>query len=180
MTKVRVVYDASAKTKQEHKSLNECLYRGPVMLRDLTGLLLRFRLFPIGVNSDIEKAFLNVSLQAKDRDVTSFLWLNNTETTSINDENLEIYRFYRVPFGMVSSPFLLAATITHHLKHVDSPIAKLLQRDIYVDNLITGVQSVSEGVKLYTEAKQIFATATMNLREWASNSEELMASIPQP
>ena len=44
--------------------------------------------------------------------------------------------------------------------------------------MITGVQSVSEGVKLYTEAKQIFATVTMNLREWASNSEQLMASIP--
>ena len=37
---------------------------------------------------------------------------------------------------------------------------------------------MSEGVKLYTEAKQIFATATMYLRKWASNSEELMASIP--
>ena len=47
-----------------------------------------------------------------------------------------------------------------------------------MDNLITGVQNVSEGVKLYTEAKQIFATASMNLREWASNSKELMESIP--
>jgi len=107
--------------------------------------------------------------------VTHFLWLNNTETTFVDDENLEVYRFCRVPFGVVSSPFLLAATITHHLKHDNSPIAELLQRDIYVDNLITGVQSVSEGVKLYTEAKQIFATAT---REWSSNSEGLMASIP--
>ena len=148
------------------------------MLPDLTSLLLRFRLSPIGIISDIEKAFLNISLQAKDRDVTRFLWLNNTGTTSINDENLEVYRFCRVPFGIVSSPFLLAATITHHLKHIENPIAELLQRDIYVDNLITGIQNVSEGVKLYTEAKQIFATASMNLREWASNSKELMASIP--
>jgi len=28
-TKVRVVYDASAKTRQHNKSLDECLYRGP-------------------------------------------------------------------------------------------------------------------------------------------------------
>jgi len=97
------MYDASAKTKQEHKSLNKCLYRGPVILPDVTGLLLRFRLSPIGLTSDIEKAFLNVSLQGKDRDVTRFLWLNNTETTAINDENLEVYRFCRVPFGVVSS-----------------------------------------------------------------------------
>ena len=47
----------------------------------------------IGVISDIEKEFLNVSLQAKDRDVIRFLWLCNTETTSINYENLEVYRF---------------------------------------------------------------------------------------
>ena len=31
-TKVRIVYDASAKTKKENKSLNECLYRGPVII----------------------------------------------------------------------------------------------------------------------------------------------------
>ena len=59
-TKVRVAYDASAKTKQDHKSLNENLYRGPIILPDLIDLLLRFRLPPIGVISDIEKAFLNV------------------------------------------------------------------------------------------------------------------------
>ena len=56
-TKVRVVYDASVKTKR--KGLNECLYRGPVILPDLFGLLLRFRLHPIAIIADIEKAFLN-------------------------------------------------------------------------------------------------------------------------
>ena len=43
-TKVRVVYDASAKCKLENKSLNECLYRGPILLKNLTGILFRFLL----------------------------------------------------------------------------------------------------------------------------------------
>ncbi len=56
-TKLRIVYDASAKSSKENNSLNECLYRGPVLLRDLCGILMRFRLYDIGIVADIEKAF---------------------------------------------------------------------------------------------------------------------------
>ena len=43
-TKVCIVYDASAKAKLTSSSLNESLHRGPVMLPNLIGLLIRFRL----------------------------------------------------------------------------------------------------------------------------------------
>ena len=41
-TKVCIVYDGSSKEKLGTNSLNECLHRGPVILPDMVGLLLRF------------------------------------------------------------------------------------------------------------------------------------------
>ena len=84
-TKMRIVYDASAKTKHGNKSLNECLYRGPVMLRDLTGVLLRFRLHKNALLADIEKAFLQIGLTNDVKDVTKFFWLKNKDI--LNTEN---------------------------------------------------------------------------------------------
>ena len=67
-TKLRIVYDASARTNKSAASLNECMLRGPVILEDLCGILLRFRMHHIALVADIEKAFLQVSLCKRDRE----------------------------------------------------------------------------------------------------------------
>nr|CAD2183837.1 unnamed protein product [Meloidogyne enterolobii] len=119
--KVRIVYDGSAKIGREI-SLNECLHPGPVILPDLIGLLLRFRIPKIAIISDIAKAFLQVSVDPSHRDATRFLWLKNIELPP-SQSNIQIYRFTRVSFGLAPSPFLLAATIQHHLSLFPSRLA---------------------------------------------------------
>lgn len=88
-TNLRIVYDASAKPNGTYSSLNELLYKGPLLLEDLTALILRFRQHDIGIVADIEKAFLQIGLYEEDRDVTRFLWLNNlSNNKTINEENM--------------------------------------------------------------------------------------------
>ncbi|CAJ0593175.1 unnamed protein product [Cylicocyclus nassatus] len=96
--KIRCVYDGSAKMKGQ-MSLNEALHRGPVLLPDLVGILLRTRLCKILISSDIEKAFLMVGLNHKSRDYTRFLWLKDPHRPP-TPANLVTYRFTRVPFGL--------------------------------------------------------------------------------
>ena len=171
-TKLRVVYDASAKTKKGSLSLNECLHRGPVILEDLCGLLLQFRAKKIEIIADIEKAFLQVALKPQDRDVTRFLWLKDINGCATKD-NIQTYRFTRLPFGIISSPFLLSGTISHHLE-LDAPDTAIqVKDDIYVDNLITGADNEKDALELYQNCKKIFGEASMNLRDWLSNSQEL-------
>lgn len=66
-TKLRIVYDeASAKSNKAFMSLNEGLYRGPVILPLLAGIQLRARAYPNIVVADIEKAYLQISLREQD------------------------------------------------------------------------------------------------------------------
>lgn len=71
-TPVRPVFDASAKEKKS-LSLNDCLETGPNLLEVIASILTRFRLRLIGVLSDIEKAFLQLSIRPEDRDNVRFL-----------------------------------------------------------------------------------------------------------
>ncbi|XP_060573569.1 uncharacterized protein LOC132731405 [Ruditapes philippinarum] len=175
-TKLRIVYDASAKISPELKSLNECLFRGPVSLQGLCGLLMRFRLHRVAMVADIEKAFLQVGLQEPERDVTRFFWIKDTKRPSPFPNNNEIYRFCRKPFGIISSPFLLSSTIEAHL---NTYCTEHMKRDIYVDTIITGASSDEQAIDLYKEAKRMFKDASMNLREWSSSSEKVNSLIPE-
>ena len=82
------------------------------------------------------------------------------------------------PFGVVSSPFLLGATIGHHLNSYATDNAETLKNDIYVDNVITSTDTVEEAKVLYNDVKSMFHDASMNLRDWVSNKEEFNSYIP--
>ena len=73
-TKVRIVYDASVKASHGVKGLNDCLYRGPINLPDMRGMLLRFRTYYMAIVADIENAYLQIGIQEHERDITCFLW----------------------------------------------------------------------------------------------------------
>ena len=98
-TKVRVVYDASARSSGP--SLNDCLYTGPKFNQRILEILLRFRSYPIAFTADIEKAFLMISVNPKDRDVLRFLWVRDPFS---KDPELVALRFTRVVFGVSASP----------------------------------------------------------------------------
>ena len=75
-TNLRIVYDASAHS--EVPSLNDCLYTGPKFDQKVLDILLRFRLHRVALTTDIEKAFLMISISKKDRDALHFLWINDS------------------------------------------------------------------------------------------------------
>ena len=174
-TKLRIVYDASAKTKGP--SLNNCLHSGPKFDQKIFDLLLRFRIYPVAMTADIEKAFLMVAVSEKDRDVLRFLWVD--DITKSEPEPIDL-RFTRVVFGVTSSPFLLNATIRHHLEKFMSTCPDLvtkLVKSFYVDDVVTGARDEEQAYTLYETSKKILHRGGFNLRKFCTNSTLLQMKI---
>ena len=106
-TKLCIVYDASAKTNGA--SLNDCLYAGPAFGQCIHDIILRFHVHRVAFVADIENDFLMVSIAKEDRDVLWFMWIDSIEKKSM--PQIVVLCFMRVTFGVLSSLFLLNATL---------------------------------------------------------------------
>ncbi|XP_020615574.1 uncharacterized protein LOC110053657 [Orbicella faveolata] len=66
-TKLRIVYNASA--RENGPPLNDCLHTGPPLTPDILDILIRFKVQPIALVADIEKAFLMIAVKKEDREL---------------------------------------------------------------------------------------------------------------
>ena len=176
-TKLRIVYDGSAKSPGQEHSLNDCLPTGPNYIPQLVDVLARFRWNPIAISADIEKAFLMISIQESHQDMLCFLWLKDPFV--FNSEVLHL-RFCRLVFGLRPSPSILGATLTHHLdsyKECYPEVVELIKNSLYVDDLLAGAGNVQEGFEMCQQSKELMAKGGFNLRKWNSNSASLLQLI---
>ena len=107
-TKVRIVFDGSEKVDQ-CTSLNEVPYLGPSLSCMIFDILLRFCLHKYILLSDIKQALLNVGVRVED--FVRFLWF---EDPFADHEKVTAFRFLRVVFVLICSPFILNAAIKVH------------------------------------------------------------------
>ena len=67
-TKLRIVYDCSAKQNSQVPSLSNCLEVGPALQPKLLHILLKNRMKKHCVIGDVKKAFLQIRIKEEDRD----------------------------------------------------------------------------------------------------------------
>ena len=163
------VYDESVKESNTQPSLNDCFNPGRKLQNLLWFILVRARFFPVLLNGDLEKAFLQVKIKEEKRDVSRFRWKSSGIDRTV------MYRFTRALFSLMCSPFLLGGVLNEHLKswkRYPHPVEEL-QKGLYVDNLMTGGTTTNEVREKKTKAIEIFEDATFKLHKWHSNVETL-------
>ncbi|XP_055623310.1 uncharacterized protein LOC129766736 [Toxorhynchites rutilus septentrionalis] len=173
-TKLRVVFDASCPT-DSGISLNDALLVGPVVQDDLLSILLRFRIPQFAITADIEKMYRQILVQESDQPLQRIRW---RDTPS---EPIKSYQLTTVTYGTSAAPYL-ATKCLQKLSEDNTttyPLASVaVGRDFYMDDLLTGADTVEEGRQLCRELLDLTNSAGFSLRKWTSNNPENLTDVP--
>ena len=112
-TKVRVVFDASAKCGD--RSLNA----GPKLQRELPDILIHFRAKPVAMVADVAKTYVQIELGPEDRMYHRFLWRNLDDT-----QEPTMYEYNCVVFGVNSSPFVAQMVSQQHARQLQQDFSR--------------------------------------------------------
>ncbi|XP_076660965.1 uncharacterized protein LOC143364560 [Halictus rubicundus] len=171
-TKLRVVFDGSAATSTG-TSLNDTLHTGPKLQDDLLYILLRFRIHRYVLTGDIEKMYRQFLVRDEDQKYQRILWRDT-------DGQIHTHQLKTVTFGLSAAPYLAIRCLTqlaHDEGHRFPHAAKILLRDFYVDDALTGASTIEEVRALRDDLIQLLGLAGLNIRQWAANHEALLDGL---
>ncbi|XP_063979046.1 uncharacterized protein LOC135163507 [Diachasmimorpha longicaudata] len=170
-TKVRVVFDASAKTSTGI-SLNDAMLVGPTIQNNIFEQVIRFRTHRYVITADIEKMYRQILVHPDDRQFQKIFWHYQGKT--------QTFQLNTVTFGTAAAPFLAIRTLqqlAHDEAHAFPRASKLLLRDFYVDDFISGADHPDELINIRDEMIALLARGGFSIRKWTSNHNASLESI---
>ncbi|XP_076679541.1 uncharacterized protein LOC143374875 [Andrena cerasifolii] len=173
-TKLRVVFNASCKTTSG-LSLNDLVHKGPNLLPEIFDILLRWRLHAVVFSADIEKMYRQIRVHTDDCDFQRILWRKKAS------DPVKAYRLLTVTYGMACAPYLAIRTLKQlSADEIDRypSAAPCLLNDVYMDDVISGADTISAALHIQKELLSLLKAGGFKLRKWASNSPELLKTLP--
>uniref|UniRef100_A0A8D8QZ38 Integrase catalytic domain-containing protein n=1 Tax=Cacopsylla melanoneura TaxID=428564 RepID=A0A8D8QZ38_9HEMI len=172
-TKLRVVFNPNLVTTSG-QTLSQVLHVGPKLQLDIQNLLVIFRLNNVALLCDVQAMYRCIMLAPEDRAYQHIFWRNNTQ------ENVKEYELKTVTFGLGPSPFLAQRVIKQLAvdeKEKFPSASSVIQESIYVDDIVTGSDSVQAARELRNELIHLMKAGGFHLRKWASSHPEVLDDL---
>ncbi|XP_065203143.1 uncharacterized protein LOC135833326 [Planococcus citri] len=172
-TKYRVFFNASSKD-ESNTSLNDHLYDGPVIQPELFTNVICFRDFIIAFAADIEHMYHQILMHVEDRKYQRIIWRYN-RSDPIETCELNTLTYGTKPAAFLATYCLEKVGISIHEKSPHA--AKSIRSHFYIDNLMTGADSVEEAIELQKIIHNTLQNFGFPLRKYMSNSTEVLKQI---
>ena len=164
-TPVRIVFNSSS-VYQGH-ALNDYWLKGPDLLNNLFGVILRFREKEVAVIGDISKMYHRILIPEEDQHVHRFLW-RNLET----EREPDVYVKTVLTFGDKPAPAMaqIALRKTAEENKKDYPeAAEVLIKNSYMDDICGSVDTVAQAQKLTRDLDKVLDSGGFGVKGWTSN-----------
>jgi hypothetical protein len=146
---------------------------GPPLQNDLFNILLRFRQHQFVIKADIEKMYRQVLIEDNQKQYQKIFWRSDVS------QPVKVYKLNTVTYGTSSAPFLAIRSLNQvaldHFQN-DPVISNIINNDFYVDDLLTGAETIDSVVQIRNKLTAVLATVGFNLRKWTSNSDKILTS----
>lgn len=132
-------------------------------------IILRLRQHEYAIAADVEKMYRQINIAHDQRNLQRILWRWNAQ------EPIQVFNLNTLTYGMASSFFLAIRCFQEIAREMqnDYPTASsTILKDFYVDDLLTGSQSVEDLKHLKKDIINILNHAKVKIRKWKSNAAE--------
>ena len=175
--KFRVVYDAAREYRGV--SLNKLLNRGPIFMQSLRSILIRFGERQYGVAGDIANMFFQIRIAPEDRDMLRILWFSEPDMNG----DVAAFEFQVAPYGLRCIPsiagYAMMFTAENNIPDVSQDATSRVTRDMFVDDLITGVDCVTEGQKIIKEVSELLSSTGFTITKWNASCKDILADVAE-
>lgn len=170
-TKVRVVFDASAKSKNG-LSLNDVMYAGQKIQPDLQDTMLLQRKYEFAITSDIKQMYPHIWVNKNHWPFQTIVWRENQK------DPLEYYYITVVVQGEKGAQFLAVRTLKELGQLAPNTLAtQMIEEEFYADNYWGGAHDIEVAKQKVSEITQLLAKGGFTLRKWLSNYMEILDDI---
>lgn len=170
--KIRVVFDGSFQDSNGI-SLNNTLYIGPSIQRDLFSVCLRFRFHRYVFSADIVKMFRQIWISENHKNYQRIVWRESPL------EELKHYQLCTVTYGTACAPYLSVRVLEQlagDYKSTYQMASQVLLEDFYVDDVLTGAATEKEILLKRDGLVKLLSLAGLELRKWVSNCPSISVS----
>lgn len=170
--KLRIVFDAAATV--DGRSLNSVLLKGPDLNQPLFGILMQFRMRPVGVCADIAEMFLQIGMQPTDRAAQRFLWRADGGSPP------DVYQMDVMTFGATCSPTSAQYVKNRNaLEHENEfpEAAEAVRKMHYVDDYVASFTTEEEAARITADVVEVHRRGGFVLRGFVSNSHAVLETL---
>ncbi|GFU88884.1 uncharacterized protein TNCV_4445591 [Trichonephila clavipes] len=138
--------------------------------------MVRFRKHKYAFTTDIEKMFRMINIHPEQTCLQRILWKKGI------GEPIKTYELTTVTYGTVSAPYLATRTLKQLAMDEANnfPLAApVLLSDCYMDDILSGSESIEEVIELQHQLIEMFKTAGMQLHKWCGNLPEITSNLQE-